>query len=400
MGMRTLVLLLLGTAVATAGPAIEVRDLPVIPQTFTVPGENGNSDGSVANIETFRVVAASPLLTAQLNLLIASDGESSGVIDRHRIHGDTSRVGQQTCTIGFATSVFVSWLCRGHWTMFERSGGGPGGSMSMTAEAYFITDGKLEPATMAKILAPDKLGKLAALSGPGDCHPNPEARTISIGPDGIDFNDGDLATGCVVSWELLTPLLPAKSPLPAVIAHEVDPKPKDPSAGWAKVSDRFTVQGETVRDKLTNLEWATHDNGADINYADAKAFAKAYRGGGKTDWRLPTEAELEALSESAGPEHREKTDCTKGKSQLMVSELIHLSCGIAWSDDGFDDARGIAFGFISGTPRIAKLTEKKNSRALPVRNEPPPPKPAKNKSVTGAPPPVTPKPPQNLDFAK
>ncbi len=104
---------------------------------------------------------------------------------------------------------------------------------------------------------------------------------------------------------------------------------------------------------------------------------RAYRGGGKADWRLPTEVELEVLSESAGPAHKEKSDCTKGKYQLMVSELIHVSCGIAWSSTTIEDDRAVAFGFISGTSRIAKLTEKKNSRALVVRSDAPAKKPSR-----------------------
>jgi hypothetical protein len=274
--------------------------------------------------------------------------------------------------------VFVSWLCRGLWNDVVEGGGGPGLAASSRGGGYYIENGRLRPATRATIFAKatDLDAKLAAL-GDNGCHVKPESDVVFPSPQGIEFSDDNNKSGCLVSWADLTPLLAPNSPFPTLVAHQSDAKPKDPSAGWAKAADRFVVKGETVRDQLTNLEWATHDNGADISWADAVAYAKAYRGGGKSDWRLPTEIELEVLSESAGPAHKEKSDCTKGKYQLMVSELIHVSCGIAWSSTTIEDDRAVAFGFISGTGRIAKLTEKKNSRALVVRSDAAAKKPSK-----------------------
>ncbi len=51
----------------------------------------------------------------------------------------------------------------------------------------------------------------------------------------------------------------------------------------------------TVTDTRTGLMWAASDNGADIQWWDAKLYCDAYRGGGYTDWRLPTPKELATL---------------------------------------------------------------------------------------------------------
>jgi hypothetical protein len=44
----------------------------------------------------------------------------------------------------------------------------------------------------------------------------------------------------------------------------------------------------TVLDMSTNLMWAARDNGGNINWANAKSYCENYRGGGYTDWRMPT----------------------------------------------------------------------------------------------------------------
>jgi hypothetical protein len=54
----------------------------------------------------------------------------------------------------------------------------------------------------------------------------------------------------------------------------------------------------TVMDTKTGLMWAANDNGSDINWADAKTYCENYRGGGYTDWRMPTQNELVELYKS------------------------------------------------------------------------------------------------------
>lgn len=50
-----------------------------------------------------------------------------------------------------------------------------------------------------------------------------------------------------------------------------------------------------VIDPSTRLMWAARDNGSDINWNDAKRYCETYRGGGYSDWRMPTVAELKSL---------------------------------------------------------------------------------------------------------
>jgi len=48
-------------------------------------------------------------------------------------------------------------------------------------------------------------------------------------------------------------------------------------------------------DMKTCLMWASEDNGYDIKWKDAKRYCENYRGGGYTDWRMPTIDELAGL---------------------------------------------------------------------------------------------------------
>ncbi|MEI7638915.1 MAG: DUF1566 domain-containing protein, partial [Syntrophus sp. (in: bacteria)] len=62
----------------------------------------------------------------------------------------------------------------------------------------------------------------------------------------------------------------------------------------------------TVLDTNTNLMWAAKDNGQNVNWANAKSYCENYRGGGYTDWRLPTQDELAGLYDKS---ETYKSDC-------------------------------------------------------------------------------------------
>ena len=51
----------------------------------------------------------------------------------------------------------------------------------------------------------------------------------------------------------------------------------------------------TVKDAKTGLMWAAKDNGRDVTWQEAKEYCEKYRGGGYTDWRMPTQDELAGL---------------------------------------------------------------------------------------------------------
>jgi uncharacterized caspase-like protein len=83
----------------------------------------------------------------------------------------------------------------------------------------------------------------------------------------------------------------------------------------------------TVLDTRTNLMWASKDNGLDINWNDAKRYCENYRGGGYTDWRMPTQDELARLHEKA------KTYQSICGYEVHLTEFIRLTCNWVWASD-------------------------------------------------------------------
>jgi Protein of unknown function (DUF1566) len=89
---------------------------------------------------------------------------------------------------------------------------------------------------------------------------------------------------------------------------------------------RFIAYADrTVLDTNTNLMWAAHDNGSDITWHNAKSYCENYRGGGYTDWRMPTQDELAGLSDAG------KTYIANCGDKVHLTELIHLTCCCLWA---------------------------------------------------------------------
>lgn len=116
----------------------------------------------------------------------------------------------------------------------------------------------------------------------------------------------------------------------------------------------------TVLDTRTNRMWAAKDNGSQINWPDAKFYCENYRGGGYTDWRMPTSDELAELYDSS------KSYQSTCGYDVHLTKLIHLTCWCAWASEtdgfarrnfGFDD--GKRYWFRQGVDYY---------RALPVRS--------------------------------
>ncbi|MFZ4439955.1 MAG: DUF1566 domain-containing protein [Syntrophales bacterium] len=121
----------------------------------------------------------------------------------------------------------------------------------------------------------------------------------------------------------------------------------------------------TVLDNKTGLMWAAIDNGSDIDWQSAKTYCDNYRGGGYTDWRLPTQNELEGLYD--------KSKSYKVKPARMnvldvhLTELIQLSAWRSWASDS-KYGRADYFNFAWGIQRQSTPpAELENHRALPVR---------------------------------
>jgi len=120
----------------------------------------------------------------------------------------------------------------------------------------------------------------------------------------------------------------------------------------------------TVLDKRTGLMWAAKDNGKDINYAEAKKYCESYRGGGYTNWRMPTQSELQALG---GGDKSFKTACG---FDAYLTKLIGISCVFVWASETFTNrASSFYFGPDGGQEFMVGQTTTKNYRALPVRNK-------------------------------
>jgi hypothetical protein len=86
----------------------------------------------------------------------------------------------------------------------------------------------------------------------------------------------------------------------------------------------------TVLDTKTKLMWGGKDNGRDINWRDAKSYCEAYREGGYTDWRMPTQDELAGLYDKS---KTYKIDCGLFGSNVHLTELICLTCDNIWASE-------------------------------------------------------------------
>ncbi|OGP85708.1 MAG: hypothetical protein A2V87_03720 [Deltaproteobacteria bacterium RBG_16_58_17] len=121
---------------------------------------------------------------------------------------------------------------------------------------------------------------------------------------------------------------------------------------------RFTAYDDgTVLDTRTNLMWAAKDNGSGINWANAKSNCENYRGGGYTDWRMPTQDELAGLYDAK----------KKNRHGYRVTALIEISDCCPWASEtrGSDAA---TFNFLSGLRHWLPQSYASNNRALPVRS--------------------------------
>ena len=132
-------------------------------------------------------------------------------------------------------------------------------------------------------------------------------------------------------------------------------------AGEIARDGRFIAYDDgTVLDTKTKLMWAAEDNGADINWANAEAYCENYRGGGYTEWRMPTLDELEGLYDDA------KTYKSNCGFDVHLTELIRLTCITPWAS-GTSDSAAARFRYYDGTRYWYPQWSDDFIRALPVR---------------------------------
>ena len=126
----------------------------------------------------------------------------------------------------------------------------------------------------------------------------------------------------------------------------------------AMALDRFVNHGDgTVTDTKTGLMWAAKDNGIPISWPDSLKYCEDHKGGGHTDWRLPT---LEELASLYDPEYANERG-------YHVPGLIYTTASSCWASDtrGFDSAR---FNFTYGEIYWLRRTYSGPTRVLPVRS--------------------------------
>jgi hypothetical protein len=121
----------------------------------------------------------------------------------------------------------------------------------------------------------------------------------------------------------------------------------------------------TVLDMRTNLMWAAKDNGANINWQDAKIYCKNYRGGGYTDWRMPTQDELAELYDKTIININPPADGCGGGYHL--TNFIHLTCCCPWSAET-RGSMAACFGFSNGPRYWLDQSYLGGIRVLPVRS--------------------------------
>jgi len=140
---------------------------------------------------------------------------------------------------------------------------------------------------------------------------------------------------------------------------------KNAVAGETGKDGRFIAYDNgTVLDTRTNLMWAAKDNGSDINWVNAKPYCDNYRGGGYTDWRMPTQDELAGLYNAA----KTKPQMISKSSWVHVTELIRFTSTLVYASEtrGSD---ATTFNFYNGERDWSHQSiVGSGGRALPVRS--------------------------------
>ena len=123
--------------------------------------------------------------------------------------------------------------------------------------------------------------------------------------------------------------------------------------------NRFVVHGNgTGLDTKTGLMWAVHDNGREISWHDAKKYCESFRGGGYTNWRMPTQEEAATLYDSR----------KIGNGGCHMAHAIDMTECTLWNIAKIGKSRPALFMFKYGGRQWRPIPSSKIGRALPVRS--------------------------------
>jgi hypothetical protein len=131
---------------------------------------------------------------------------------------------------------------------------------------------------------------------------------------------------------------------------------------WKRDDHFIAYRNGTVLDTRTNLIWAAKDNGSNINWTNAKSYCENYRGGGYSDWRMPTRDELAGLYDSS-----KSYKVTQWNYNGQLTEFIQLSSCCPWASDT-RDSEAAGFSFSNGGRFWNEQSYGGENRALPVRS--------------------------------
>ena len=131
---------------------------------------------------------------------------------------------------------------------------------------------------------------------------------------------------------------------------------------WKRDDYFIAYRNGTVLDTRTNLIWAAKDNGSNINWTNAKSYCENYRGGGYSDWRMPTRDELAGLYDSS-----KSYKVTQWNYNGQLTEFIQLSSCCPWASDT-RDSEAAGFSFSNGGRFWNQQSYGGENRALPVRS--------------------------------
>ena len=131
---------------------------------------------------------------------------------------------------------------------------------------------------------------------------------------------------------------------------------------------RFSDNSDgTVTDHQLGVMWAKSDNGADIDWKQARAYATSRFGAGLKkkygNWRLPTLEELQSLY---GPVARSKGYTAECGLLVKIDPAFRLSCVLIWASDTALGSH-MAYNFNIGNEFIVPAYDIKGCRVLPVR---------------------------------
>ena len=139
-------------------------------------------------------------------------------------------------------------------------------------------------------------------------------------------------------------------------------------AAPALAGDRFTDNGDgTLTDHELGLVWSQTDNQGDVDWADARRWARftfpTGLPGAQEGWRLPTVAELQSLFRDSSYYGGYESSCGLN---VKVAREFDLSCAFVWATDP-QAVTAWFYNFQLGRAYKDRKAKTRGYRALAVR---------------------------------